>query len=329
MAKPPVHVTVTGAAGQIGYALLFRIASGQLLGEDQPLVLRMLEIEPAMGALEGVCMELDDCAFPLLAGIEPTASLDVAFAGSSWCLLVGSIPRKAGMERGDLLSVNGGIFGPQGEAINKHAASDVRILVVGNPCNTNCLIAREHAPDVPADRWFAMTRLDENRAKSQLARRANVPVELVTNLAIWGNHSATQFPDYANARVDGVPLPEVITDTAWLQGEFLETVQKRGAKVIEARGASSAASAANAAIDAVNSVWRRSGDGQFSSLAVASRGEYGAPEGLQFGFPVQSTGDAWSVVEGLAHDDFAKERIRITTEELVAERDEVQSLGLI
>src|SRR6478736_1887930 len=273
MAKPPVHVTVTGAAGQIGYALLFRIASGQLLGDDQPVVLRMLEIEPAMGAVEGVCMELDDCAFPLLAGMEPTASLDVAFAGSSWCLLVGSIPRKAGMERGDLLNVNGGIFGPQGQSINKHAASDVRILVVGNPCNTNCLIARSHAP--------------------------NVPVELVTNLAIWGNHSATQFPDYANARVDGVPAPDVIKDDAWLQGEFLETVQKRGAKVIEARGASSAASAANAAIDAVNSVWRPTADGQFHSLAVASRGEYGAPDGLQFGFPVQSTGDTWRVVEGL------------------------------
>jgi malate dehydrogenase len=329
MAKPPVHVTVTGAAGQIGYALLFRIASGQLLGDDQPVVLRMLEIEPAMGALEGVCMELDDCAFPLLAGMEPTASLDVAFAGASWCLLVGSIPRKAGMERGELLSVNGGIFGPQGQAINKHAASDVQILVVGNPCNTNCLIARSHAPDVPVDRWFAMTRLDENRAKSQLARRANVPVELVTNLAIWGNHSATQFPDYANARVDGVAVPQVIDDTEWLQGEFLETVQKRGAKVIDARGASSAASAANAAIDAVNSVWRPTPDGQFHSLAVASRGEYGAPDGLQFGFPVQSTGDAWSVVEGLEHDEFAQDRIRITTEELVAERDEVKSLGLI
>jgi malate dehydrogenase len=329
MAKPPVHVTVTGAAGQIGYALLFRIASGQLLGDDQPVILRMLEIEPAMGALEGVCMELDDCAFPLLAGMEPTASLDVAFAGSSWCLLVGSIPRKAGMERGELLSVNGGIFGPQGQAINKHAAGDVRILVVGNPCNTNCLIARSHAPDVPDERWFAMTRLDENRAKSQLARRANVPVELVSNLAIWGNHSATQFPDYANARIDGAPVPEVIDDVAWLQGEFIETVQKRGAKVIDARGASSAASAANAAIDAVNSVWRPTPDGQFHSLAVASRGEYGAPEGLQFGFPVHSTGDAWTVVEGLEHDDFAQDRIRITTEELVAERDEVHSLGLI
>src|SRR6478752_3973607 len=221
MATTPLHVTVTGAAGQIGYALVHRIASGQLLGPDQPVVLRLLEIEPALPALEGVVMELEDGAHPLLVGIEATADLKTAFDGTNWGLLVGSIPRKAGMERGDLLSVNGGIFGPQGQAINKHAAGDVRILVVGNPCNTNCLIARSHAPDVPADRWFAMTRLDENRAKSQLARRANVPVELVTNLAIWGNHSATQFPDFANARVDGVPVPEVITDTEWLQGEFI------------------------------------------------------------------------------------------------------------
>jgi malate dehydrogenase len=210
MAKPPVHVTVTGAAGQIGYALLFRIASGQLLGKDQPVVLRMLEIEPAMGALEGVCMELDDCAFPLLAGMEPTSSLDVAFAGSSWCLLVGSIPRQAGMERGDLLSVNGGIFGPQGQAVNKHAASDVRILVVGNPCNTNCLIARSHAPDVPADRWFAMTRLDENRATSQLARRANVPVELVTNLAIGATTGHAALTSRTHVPI-GVPVPRSST----------------------------------------------------------------------------------------------------------------------
>lgn len=329
MSKVPVHVTVTGAAGQIGYALLFRIASGQLLGDEQPVVLRLLEIEPAMGALEGVCMELDDCAFPLLAGIEPTSDLRTAFDGASWCLLVGSIPRKAGMERGDLLGVNGGIFGPQGKAINDHAASDVRVLVVGNPCNTNCLIAREHAPDVPADRWFAMTRLDENRARSQLARKAGVPVEAVTNLAIWGNHSATQFPDFAHARIDGTPVPDVIHDGAWLRGEFLETVQKRGAKVIEARGASSAASAANAAIDSVRSIWQPTMADHFHSLAVVSRGEYGRPEGLQFGFPVHSTGDGWRVVEGLEHDDFAQERIRITTEELVAERDEVKALGLI
>ena len=327
--KAPVHVTVTGAAGQIGYALLFRIASGQLLGDDQPVVLRMLEIEPALPSLNGVGMELDDCAFPLLAGIEATSDLKTAFDGTSWCLLVGSIPRKAGMERGDLLSVNGGIFGPQGKAINDHAASDVRVLVVGNPCNTNCLIARENAPDVPADRWFAMTRLDENRARSQIAQKAGVPVRTVTNMAIWGNHSATQFPDYAHARIDGTPVPSVIHDEAWLQGEFLETVQKRGAAVIEARGASSAASAANAAIDSVNSVWRPTVADHFHSLAVASRGEYGTPEGLQFGFPVCSTGDSWSVVEGLAHDAFGQERIRITTEELLGERDEVRKLGLI
>lgn len=327
--KAPVHVTITGAAGQIGYALLFRVASGQLLGDDQPVVLRLLEIEPALPSLAGVCMELDDCAFPLLAGIEATSDLKTAFDGASWALLVGSIPRKAGMERGDLLSVNGGIFGPQGQAINAHAAQDVRVLVVGNPCNTNCLIARENAPDVPADRWFAMTRLDENRARSQLAQKAGVPVRNVTNMAIWGNHSATQFPDYAHARIDGRPVPEVIHDEAWLQGEFLETVQKRGAKVIEARGASSAASAANAAIDSVNSVWRATVADHFHSLAVVSRGEYGTPEGLQYGFPVRSSGEAWSVVEGLEHDAFAQDRIRITTEELLAERDEVRSLGLI
>ncbi len=329
MANAPVHVTVTGAAGQIGYALLFRIASGQLLGEDQPVVLRLLEIEPALPALAGVCMELDDGAFPLLAGIEATSDLATAFDGSSWALLVGSIPRKAGMERGDLLSVNGGIFGPQGRAINDHAASDVRVLVVGNPCNTNCLIAREHAPDVPADRWFAMTRLDENRALTQLAQKAGAPVRDVSNLAIWGNHSATQFPDYAHARIGGRPVPEVITDEAWLQGDFITTVQKRGAAVIEARGASSAASAANAAVNSVQSIRTPTPGDDWHSLAVVSRGEYGTPEGLQFGFPVRSDGSSWSVVEGLEHDAFAQDRIRITTEELVAERDEVRKLGLI
>ena len=254
MAKTPVHVTVTGAAGQIGYSLLFRIASGQLLGPDQPVVLRLLEIEPGMKALEGVVMEIDDCAFPLVSDIVTTTDLDTAFDGTSWALLVGSVPRKAGMERGDLLTVNGGIFGPQGRAIAANAASDVRVLVVGNPCNTNCLIARSNAPEVPDDRWFAMTRLDENRAKSQLAKKAGVPVASVTNVAIWGNHSATQFPDYSNALIGGKPAAEVIDDTAWLQGDFLTTVQKRGAAVIDARGLSSAASAANAAIDSVVSI---------------------------------------------------------------------------
>ena len=330
MAKTPLHVTVTGAAGQIGYSLLFRIASGQLLGPDQPVVLRLLEIELAMKALEGVVMELDDCAFPLLADVEPTSDLKVAFDGTSWALLVGSIPRKAGMERGDLLSVNGGIFGPQGQAIAQNAAADVRVLVVGNPCNTNCLIARSQAPEVPADRWFAMTRLDENRAKSQLAQKVGVPVADVTNLTIWGNHSATQFPDVANARIGGKPATDAITDTEWLRGEFLTTVQKRGAAIIEARGASSAASAANAAIDTVVSLRTATPDGDWTSVAVASDGQYGTPEGLQFGLPVRADGQGgWSVVEGLEHDEFAQDRIRITTEELEAERADVQGLGLL
>jgi malate dehydrogenase len=292
-------------------------------------VLRLLEIEPAMASLEGVVMELEDGAHRLLEGIEATSDLKHAFDGASWCLLVGSIPRKAGMERGDLLSVNGGIFKPQGEAINANAADDVRVLVVGNPCNTNCLIARSHAPDVPADRWFAMTRLDENRAKTQLARKAGVAVREVTNLAIWGNHSATQFPDFAHAQIGGKPAPDVIGDEAWLQGVFIETVQKRGAAVIEKRGASSAASAAHAAIDSVNSVVQPTPKGDWHSLAVTSSGEYGVPEGLQFGYPIRSTGSSWEVVEGIEHDTFATEKVRITTEELVSERDEVKSLGLI
>jgi malate dehydrogenase len=326
----PLHVTVTGAAGQIGYSLLFRIASGQLLGPDQPVVLRLLEIEPAMGALEGVVMELDDCAFPLLVGVEATSDLKTAFDGTSWALLVGSIPRKAGMERGDLLGVNGGIFKPQGRAIADHAAADVRVLVVGNPCNTNCLIARANAPEVPDDRWFAMTRLDQNRAESQLAKRAGAPVAEVTNLAIWGNHSATQFPDFASARIGGKPVPEVITDRQWLEGEFLTTVQKRGAAVLEARGASSAASAANAAIDTVVGLRTATPEGDCVSVAVASSGQYGAPEGLPFGFPVRADGaGGWSVIEGVEHDAFAAERVRLTTEELLAERSEVEALGLL
>ncbi len=327
-AKTPVHVTVTGAAGQIGYSLLFRIASGQLLGPDQPVVLRLLEIEPGMKALEGVVMEIDDGAFPLVSDIVATTALDTAFDGCSWALLVGSVPRKAGMERGDLLTVNGGIFGPQGRAIAANAASDVRILVVGNPCNTNCLIARSNAPEVPADRWFAMTRLDQNRAQIQLAKRAAAPVSSVTNLAIWGNHSATQFPDFANARIDGTPVPEVIADTEWLQGEFITTVQKRGAAIIEARGLSSAASAASAAIDSVVSIRTPTPEGDWTSVAVVSNGEYGIPEGLQFGFPVRTDGQpgGWQVVEGLSHDAFATERIRITTEELEGERAEVADL---
>jgi malate dehydrogenase len=326
LTKTPVHVTVTGAAGQIGYSLLFRIASGQLLGPDQPVVLRLLEIEPAMKGLDGVVMELEDCAFPLLAGIEPTSDLKTAFDGTSWAMLVGSVPRKAGMERGDLLNINGGIFKPQGEAINAHAASDVRVLVVGNPCNTNCLIARSNAPDIPDDRWFAMTRLDQNRAEAQLAKRAGVPVVDVSNTAIWGNHSATQFPDFSNARINGRPAVEVIDDEAWLKGEFISTVQKRGAAIIEARGLSSAASAANAAIDSVNSIWQATPDGDCVSLAVVSHGEYDIPEGLVFGYPVRSSGASWSVADDFVLDDFARDKIRITTEELASERDEVSAL---
>jgi malate dehydrogenase len=326
-ATSPIHVTVTGAAGQIGYSLLFRIASGQMLGPDQPVVLRLLEIEPGMKALEGVVMEIDDCAFPLVDDIVCTTDLKTAFDGTSWALLVGSIPRKAGMERGDLLTVNGGIFGPQGKAIAANAASDVRILVVGNPCNTNCLIARSNAPEIPADRWFAMTRLDENRAKAQLAHKAGVPVADVSNVAIWGNHSATQFPDFAHALIGGEPAVKVVDDIEWLQGDFLTTVQKRGAAIIDARGLSSAASAANAAVDSVVSIRTDSGPDGFTSLAVASKGEYGIPEGLQFGFPVRTDGaGGWSVVEGLEHDAFATDRIRVTTEELEAERADVANL---
>jgi len=330
MTNSPLHVTVTGAAGQIGYQLLFRIASGQLLGPDQPVVLRLLEIEPAMKSLEGVVMELDDCAFPLLAGVEATSDLNTAFDGSSWALLVGSIPRKAGMERGDLLNVNGGIFKPQGQAIAANAASDIRVLVVGNPCNTNCLIAKANAPEIPSDRWFAMTRLDQNRAETQLATKASQPVSGVKNLAIWGNHSATQFPDFAASTINGKPTVDVIGDRAWLEGSFIETVQKRGAAIIEARGLSSAASAANAAIDTVVGLRTPTANDDCVSVAVSSNGEYGVPEGLMFGYPVRADGNgSWSIVEGVEHDAFAKDRIKVTTDELVSERDDVRSLGLI
>lgn len=326
MAANTVHVTVTGAAGQIGYALVHRIASGQLLGPDTPVVLRLLEIEPALPSLEGVVMELEDGAHPLLHGIVATADLKTAFDGTSWALLVGSIPRKAGMERGDLLTVNGGIFKPQGEAINAHAASDVRVLVVGNPCNTNCLIARSNAPDVPADRWFAMTRLDENRALTQLAHKAGVPVSDVSNLAIWGNHSATQFPDYAHARIGGKAVPEVITDEAWLQGEFLETVQKRGAAVIEARGASSAASAASAAIDHIHDWFVGSAPGDYVSMAVPSDGSYGIPEGVIYSYPVTTKNGEYQIVPGLSIDEFSRQRMDATLAELREERDGVKEL---
>jgi malate dehydrogenase len=324
--KTPVKVAVTGAAGQISYSLLFRIANGDLLGPDQPVELRLLEIEPAMKVLDAVVMELDDCAFPLLADVETTTEAKVAFDGVSWALMVGAFPRKEGMERKDLISTNATIFGPQGQALAQAAASDVRILVVGNPCNTNCLIARANGKDIPDDRWFAMTRLDQNRARKLLAQRANVPVTDVANVAIWGNHSNTQFPDFQNATISGKPAASVIGDDEWLRGEFISTVQNRGAAVIKARGGSSAASAANGAIDSVRSIWNLTQAGDNVALAVASRGEYGIPEGLQFGFPVRSTGNAWDVIEGFEHDDFAKQKIQATTDELVEEREAVKEL---
>jgi malate dehydrogenase len=325
-ARVPVRVAVTGGAGQIGYSLLFRIAAGDLLGPNQPIILQLLEVEPAMKALEGVAMELDDCAFPLLHDTVLTSKPEKAFDGASWVLLVGALPRKAGMERSDLLNANAGIFGPQGKAIATSAAGDVRILVVGNPCNTNCLIARSNAPDIVPERWFAMMRLDENRGKTLLARKAGVPVQVVTNLGVWGNHSTTQYPDAHNAKIAGLPAFDVISDHGWLKGKFIETVQKRGAAVIEARGLSSAASAANAVIDSVNSIWNPTPWGDWHSLAVMSRGEYGIPEGLQFGFPVKSDGRSWEVVTGLDLDGDAKDRIKKTTDELLQERELVKAL---
>ncbi|MCB1231651.1 MAG: malate dehydrogenase [Verrucomicrobiae bacterium] len=326
----PISVAVTGAAGQIGYSLLFRIASGAMFGPDQPVKLRLIEIEPGMKALAGVVMELDDCAFPLLHGIEATSDLNVGFDGANWALLVGSVPRKAGMERGDLLGINGKIFTGQGQAIAANAASDVRTLVVGNPCNTNCLIAMNAAPDVPKDRWFAMTRLDENRAKTQLAKKAGVHVTDVTNLAIWGNHSATQYPDFTNAQIGRKPVTEVIDDKAWLEGEFITTVQKRGAAIIEARGASSAASAANAVVDTVASLVIPTPAGDWNSVAVCSDGSYGADEGLITSFPITSSGDAnWSIVQDVPVSEFSRAKIDATVGELREERDAVKEMGLI
>jgi malate dehydrogenase len=324
--KTPVKVAVTGAAGQISYSLLFRIAAGDVFGADVPVELRLIEIDPAMRALEGVVMELDDCAFPNLVNVVTTSDLKVGFDGVNWALLIGSVPRKQGMERGDLLGINGGIFKPQGQAIAAAAASDVRVLVVGNPCNTNCLIARENGKDVPADRWFSMMRLDQNRAMTQLARKANKPVTSVTKMAIWGNHSATQFPDYHHAEIDGVQVPEVIADHEWLGGDFISTVQKRGAAIIEARGASSAASAANAVIDTVRSIATPTPGGDWTSVGVVSRGEYGIPEGLQFGFPIRSNGNSWEVVTGIEHSEAAQRAIDTTRDELLGERSEVTDL---
>ena len=326
MTKTPIRVAVTGAAGQIGYSLLFRIASGSMFGPEQPVILHLIEIEPALPALQGVVMELDDCAFPLLKGILPTASLDEGFRGVNWALLVGSVPRKQGMERKDLLGINGKIFIGQGQAIQKNGAPDVRVLVVGNPCNTNCLIAMNNARDLPKDRWHAMTRLDENRAKSQLAQRAKVDVTSVTNLAIWGNHSSTQYPDFYNAKINGKPAPEVIGDEAWLQGEFISTVQQRGAAIIKARGASSAASAANAIVDTVRSIVTPTPAGDWTSVAVHSDGSYGVEPGIITSFPIRSTGSKLEIVQGLPVNEFSRQKIEATVNELKEERALVSDL---
>ena len=322
----PITVSVTGAAGQIGYSLLFRIASGAMFGPDQKVNLNLIEIEPAMGALEGVCMELDDCAFPLLNNINATSDLDKGFSNSNWALLVGSVPRKAGMERGDLLGINGKIFTGQGQAINNNAASDVRVLVVGNPCNTNCLIAMNNAPDVPNDRWHAMTRLDENRAKTQLAQKAGVHVSNVSNMTIWGNHSATQYPDFYNAQINGKSAAEVIGDESWLKETFIPVVQKRGAAIIEARGSSSAASAANAIVDNVKHLTEITPEGDWHSVCVCSDGSYGVDEGLIASFPVRSDGSLWEIVQDVELNEFSKEKISLSVNELNEEKEAVKDL---
>ncbi len=325
----PVTVTVTGAAGQIGYALLFRIAAGQLLGPDIPVRLRLLEIEPALRAAEGTAMELEDCAFPLLAGIDITADPATAFAGASVALLVGARPRAAGMERGDLLSANGGIFGPQGKALNEGAAEDIRVLVVGNPANTNALIASSSAPDIPAERFTAMTRLDHNRALAQLARRTGTGVADVARVSIWGNHSATQYPDWSQATIGGKPAAEVVGDDAWLKDTFIPTVAQRGAAIIETRGSSSAASAASAAIDHVRDWVHGTPQGDWVSAALPSDGSYGVPEGLISSFPVTCEDGRWQIVQGLQIDDFSRTRIDASVAELVEERAAVRDLGLL
>ena len=324
----PVRVAVTGAAGQIGYALLFRLASGEVFGPDTPVHLNLIELPHAMDALGGVVMELEDCAFPTLSGVTTADSdhLEDGFAGADFVLCVGSVPRKQGMERADLLKVNGGIFGPTGKAIDAAAAENVKVLVVGNPCNTNCLIAMSHAPRVPRENWFAMTRLDQNRAKSQLAQKAGVGVGDVKSLAIWGNHSPTMYPDFDHAQIKGAPVPQAITDEAWLKGEFLTTVQQRGAAIIKARGASSAASAANAALDTLKDITRPTPEGEVFSAAICSSGQYGIDEGLICSMPLRTDGNSWQVVEGWKHDEFAQAKIQASVDELKSERETVRGM---
>jgi malate dehydrogenase len=327
--KDPVRVAVTGAAGQIGYSLLFRIASGAMLGPDQPVILQMLEITPALPALRGVVMELDDCAFPLLAGTVTSDKAEEAFEGVDFALLVGSRPRSAGMERADLLEANGGIFGPQGKALSAKASRDVKVLVVGNPANTNCLIAQRNAPDLDPSQITAMTRLDHNRAKAQVAQKAGVSINDVKKMTIWGNHSATQYPDLFHAEVGGKNAAELIGDQKWLESEFIPTVQQRGAAIIEARGASSAASAASAAIDHMRDWVLGTPAGDWVSMAVYSDGSYDVPEGLLSSFPCTTSGGAWSIVQGLDLDEFSRARIDASTAELAEERDAVAGMGLI
>ena len=329
MSRTPVNVAVTGAAGQIGYALLFRIASGAMLGADTPVRLRLLEITPALKAAEGTAMELDDCAFPTLAGIDITDDPRAAFDGVSVALLVGARPRGPGMERRELLEANGGIFKPQGEALNAGAADDVRILVVGNPANTNALIAQAHAPDIPRERFTAMMRLDHNRAISQLSGRSGTPVSEIAKVTVWGNHSASQYPDITHATVGGRPALDVVGDEAWVADTFIPTVAKRGAAIIDARGASSAASAANAAIDHVRDWVQGTAAGDWVSVGLPSDGSYGIPEGIISGVPCTSTGGDWQVVTGLAIDDFSRGRIDASVAELIEERDAVRALGLL
>jgi malate dehydrogenase len=327
--KTPVRVAVTGAAGQIGYSLLFRIASGEMLGPDQPVTLHLLEITPALGALGGVVMELEDCAFPLLDGVVQTDDPNVAFEGVDYALLVGSRPRTKGMERKELLEANGAIFTVQGKALSANAADDVRVLVVGNPANTNCLIAMNNAPAIPSERFTAMTRLDHNRAKAQLAARLGVHTTDITRMTIWGNHSATQYPDVFHAEVQGKNAAELVNDQAWLEQTFIPTVQQRGAAIIEARGLSSAASAANAAIEHVRDWALGTPEGDWVSMAVPSDGSYGVPEGLISSFPVTTKDGTWSIVGGLDIDEFSRARIDASVAELGEERETVESLGLL
>src|SRR5579875_2426287 len=329
MSASPVRVAVTGAAGQIGYSLLFRIASGALLGPDQPVILQLLEVTPALGALKGVVMELEDCAFPLLHDVVASDDASVAFGDANIALLVGARPRTKGMERKDLLEANGAIFTVQGKALSDNAASDIKVLVVGNPANTNALIAMHNAPNIPAERFTAMTRLDQNRAKAQLAAKSGQPVSEVTNMTIWGNHSATQYPDVYRAKIGGKPANEVIADDTWVTDEFIPAVQQRGAAIIEARGASSAASAASAAIDHVHDWVLGSSEGGWLSMAIPSDGSYGVPDGLISSFPVTTSGGEYRIVQGLDLDEFSRTRIDKSVAELGEERDAVKELGLI